>query len=229
MRRGWTAAFLLLVGGAALYPATATSAKIHDRFPPVAGPDAQAANCAPIPGMPEPISPKGADRTTHGLDGMAYMQWSAYCDNGHAVPLAYDLEAIRWMLANIAGSPVIVEAQSPDLYRLSSRYAWNTGLPDVVGWDWHQRQQRSAIDTQFITERGREVRRFYVQASIEEALGFLRKYQVSYIIVGPLERSYYLSSLGLGKFETMAAQGFLRTAYRNAGVEVYQVVGTETQ
>ena len=229
-RRCWTAVFCLLAAAAALYPGTAIFAKIQDRFPPIVGAGGKGypADCEPIPGVPTPALPVHGHSTSgqqHGLDGMAYMQWSACCDNGHAVPLAYDFEAIRWMQANIAGSPVVVEAQSPNLYHLSSRYAWNTGLPDVVGWEWHQRQQRAATDTRFITERGRELTRFYTRGDIEEALVFLRKYQVSYIVVGPLEKAYYLSSGGLDKFERMTVQGLLRMVYRNPGVSVYQVVG----
>jgi YYY domain-containing protein len=229
-RRSWTAAFCLLAAVAALYPITAVFAKIQDRFPPPAraGESVNPPDCLPIPDLPAPMPPAGGGRLAGlraGLDGMAYMQWGSYCDNGYAVPLAYDYEAIRWMQANIPGSPVIVEAQSPNLYRLSSRYSWNTGLPDVVGWDWHQRQQRAATDTRFITERGLEVTRFYSHLGIEEALAFLRKYQVSYIVVGPLEKSYYRSSGGLGKFEAMMEQGLVKMAYRNPGVSVYQVVG----
>jgi uncharacterized membrane protein len=44
---------------------------------------------------------------------------------------------------------------------MSSRYTWNTGLPDVVGWDYHQRQERGALPTQFISERGAKVSLFY--------------------------------------------------------------------
>jgi YYY domain-containing protein len=226
-RRCWLTGFYLLVAMAALYPATAVFAKIHDRFQPAGSGDGRASGCVPIPGVPVPAAAPGGSGPSHGLDGMDYMQHASYCDNGYAIPLAYDYEAIRWMQANITGSPVILEAQSPNLYRLSSRYAWNTGLPDVVGWDWHQRQQRAALDTRFITGRGQEIERFYSHASIEGAVAFLRKYQVSYIVVGPLEKAYYLSSGGLGKMDAMAARGFLQEVHRNPGVSIFRVTGVE--
>jgi uncharacterized membrane protein len=97
----------------------------------------------------------------HSLNGMDYLQWSAYCDTTYFLPLKYDYDAMRWMQDNVKGSPVIVEAQSFALYKTASRYTWNTGLPDVVGWDWHQRQERGALPTQFITDRGKEIEAFY--------------------------------------------------------------------
>ena len=51
----------------------------------------------------------------------------------------------------------------------------------------------------------------------------LEKYHVRYIVVGPLERAYYLS-IGLDKFEQMAAEGSLRSVFQNEGVTIYEVV-----
>ena len=227
-RRMWTGGLLLLAAGATLYPATATIAKVRDRFPSpaISNSTAASAECKPIPGMPiqdpECRSPASEGQPC-GLDGAAFMKWSAYCDRGWYLPLRYDHDAIRWMQDHVPGSPVIAEAQSFDLYRMSSRYAWFTGLPDVVGWDWHQRQQRAATRAQFVTGRGNEITGFYTSPAIDRALAFLRKHDVRYVIVGPLERAYYKPSGGLEKFETMRRDGILTVAYRNPGVTVYQV------
>ena len=42
------------------------------------------------------------------------------------------------MEENIQGTPVVLEAQTPE-YRWGSRVAIYTGFPTVVGWSWHQR------------------------------------------------------------------------------------------
>jgi uncharacterized membrane protein len=93
----------------------------------------------------------------HTLDGKAYMPYATYYENypapSDAVPgsqgglnmdLSQDYRAIRWMQANITGSPVIVEADSPNLYHWYTRFTIYTGLPSVVGWEWHEQQQRAS-------------------------------------------------------------------------------------
>jgi YYY domain-containing protein len=227
-RAAWTTGLTVLVASAALYTVTATNAKIKDRFP------ARAVDpnigCAQIPGMPIPYEGNQSlpvPDQPRSLNGMDYMTWSAYCDRTYFLPLAYDHDAIRWMQDNVEGSPVVAEAQSFDLYRMSSRYAWNTGLPNVVGWDWHQRQERGAAPTEFITQRGREVTEFYTDPDPGLALAFLKKYDVRYIVVGPMERAYYPPE-GLAKFDTLAALGQLAVVYPDAahpnpGVTIYQV------
>jgi uncharacterized membrane protein len=222
-RAGWVAALAALVSVSALYTVTAAGAKIRDRFPSFS----VSPGCEPIPGIAMPYA---GDRSLppaeqpRSLDGLAYLTWSAYCDHDRFLPLAYDYEAIRWMQDNVPGSPVIAEAQSFDLYRMSSRYTWYTGLPDVVGWDWHTRQHNAAIPTEFVTERGHEVIGFYDTPDPSAAMAFLRKYDVEYIVVGPMERAYY-SPAGLAKFEGMAARGELIVAYQNPGVTIYQRAG----
>lgn len=164
-RNGWVVALTLLVGGAALYTVTATNAKIKDRFVAMAVTDA-GGGCQAIPGMPLPyVQGTPPAEQPRGLNGMSYLTWTAYCDQGYFLPLVYDYEAMRWLQDNVQGSPVIVESQTFDLYKMSSRYAWNTGLPNVVGWDWHQRQQRGAGPTGYISHRGAEVSLFYCLGS----------------------------------------------------------------
>jgi YYY domain-containing protein len=221
-RTAWTSALAVLVAGAVLYTATASAAKVRDRFPAVAAiPDS---GCSPITGMALPYE-RGlpVNEQPHSLYGLDYMTWSAYCDHDAFLPLVYDHDAIRWLQDNVIGSPVIVEAQSFDLYRMSSRYAWNTGLPDVVGWDYHTRQHNGAIPTEFVTQRGSEIISFYTTASLDDALDFLRRYQAAYVIVGPMEQAYYAATGGLAKFEAMAARGDLSVAYQNPGVTIYAV------
>lgn len=160
-RNGWTIGLAVLVGSAALYTVTAANAKMRDRFPGFAiSPDG--GGCQAIPNMVQPYEKApDPDEQPRGLNGLNYMTFSAYCDEGYFLPLKYDYEAIRWLQDNVPGSPVLLEAQNFNLYRITSRYAWNTGLPNVVGWDWHQRQQRGAGPTQYISERGAKVSLFY--------------------------------------------------------------------
>jgi YYY domain-containing protein len=194
----WLATLAVLVLFAALYPPLATSAKISDRFDTDLGP---------------------------GLDGWAYMETANYWDpNDQRYDLKWDLEAIRWLLDNVVGTPVILEGHAPE-YRWGARYSINTGLPTVLGWNWHQRQQRAAADDQEVWIRATDIARIYdepIPALIEPLLA---KYDVRYIVVGPLERTYYAPQ-GLDKFEQMANEGKLRAVFRNEGVTIYEVPGS---
>ncbi len=191
----WLGVLSVLVLFAALYPPLATVAKVRDRFDPDLGPS---------------------------LDGWAYMETARYWDPVDArYDLKWDLEAMRWLLDNVVGSPVILEGHTPE-YRWGARYSINTGLPTVLGWNWHQRQQRAAAGDQEVWTRATDVAMIYdarIPALIEPLLD---KYHVRYIVVGPLERAYYKPD-GLEKFEQMAAEGKVRVVFRNEGVTIYEV------
>ena len=88
------------------------------------------------------------------------------------------------------------------LYKWGSRVSVLTGLPTVVGWDWHQRQQRG--DFSPMVERTRARRPAHVRQTPDwsQLITLLQKYHVQYIYVGPLERAYY-SEAGLRKFRDL--------------------------
>jgi len=226
-RTAWISVLMILGSVAALYTVTASAAKVRDRFPALGVTETAEQGCAAIPGMILPYD-RGLPETEqpHSLYGLDYMTWSAYCDHDAFLPLTYDHDAIRWLQDNVIGSPVIVEAQSFDLYRMSSRYTWNTGLPAVVGWDYHTRQHNGAVPTEFVTQRGVEVTAFYTTTNPDEALAFLSKYDARFVIVGPMEQAYYRTSGGLDKFDVLVSRGNLTIVYQNPGVIIYAVAGT---
>ena len=102
----------------------------------------------------------------------------------------------------------------------SGRVSIYTGLPTVLGWDNHQRQQRGYSPT--IGERIGDIRRIYSTTDHEEALKLLDKYQVEYIYVGELERHYYQQQ-GLDKFDSMLGTE-LELVYVNSTVQIYRVL-----
>ena len=136
--------------------------------------------------------------------------------------LAQDYHAIRWMQENVVGSPVIVEANQRALYRWGSRYSIYTGLPGVVGWEWHQQQQRGVFNSALVSQRIAEVDNFYESTDWNTAMDFINKYDVRYIIVGQQERGQY-GGPGLDKFEQ--ADGMLwREVYRDNDTVIYVVM-----
>jgi YYY domain-containing protein len=197
-RNLWLGVLLVLLLFAALYPPLATSAKVHDRFDANAG---------------------------LGLDGWAYMETATYYDpqpGSQPYQLKWDLEAMRWLLDNVVGSPVILEGQTPE-YRWGSRYSINTGLPTVLGWNWHQRQQRAAADDQQVWARANDVQTMYNTPIVGQVRQMLQQYNVRYVIVGPLERTYY-DPAGLAKFDVMVTEGSLQVVYSNEQVTIYEVL-----
>lgn len=190
----WFWVFGLLLAACLLYPLTAAPARLKDRF---------------------------ADSTARTLDGTAYLKTSVYSDDSRPIPLEPDRLALDWLKANIPGTPVIVEAYTP-LYRWGSRVSIYTGLPTVIGWDWHQKQQRAALPTDVIDRRKADVTTFYTTDDVEKAASLLSQYRVGYIYIGPLERLYYSGS-GLNKFEQDGE--YWSTVYQNDQVRILQVRG----
>lgn len=199
-RAAWRGGFALLLAGALLYPPLATGAKWEIRMSP------------------------SAPRT---LDGMAFMPYTSYQEGGQVVELAADYAALRWMQQHIDGSPVVAEATSDNYYRsIGSRVAMYTGLPTIIGWSGHQRQQRNALPNNGVDERINAVRQLYAGTDVYRALEIIDRYNVSYIYVGALERLYY-DAAGIAKFGEMAQAGLLEPVYDAAGVQIYRVVRGE--
>lgn len=184
--------------------------------------------------LPFGVRARAIGRMTPGvgltLDGMAFMEEGVVFDGdpergGQEVSLAGDYAAIRWMQDNIEGSPVILEGLGHREYLWCNRVSIYTGLPTVIGWRWHQVQQRLGVLPGTTVDRRRDdVRECYDTADVARALDILARYDVSYIYVGEYERAYY-DPEGLAKFDEMAADGRLRVVYEAQGVRIYEVVG----
>jgi YYY domain-containing protein len=188
----------LLLAGAFMFTVTATTDKISDRL---------------------------NNEVPRTLDGMTYMNFSRHFD-GQMMDLSQDYRAIRWMQDNVQGSPVIVEANCTE-YRWCTRFTIYTGLPGVVGWNWHQRQQRALLANNTIFNRVSEIGMFYTTPDIDATLNFLKKYQVKYIVVGQLERNVYSAVNpmvdGVAKFEKYEGK-YWKAVYHDADTTIYEVM-----
>ncbi len=190
----WSVALAVLVFLAALYPLLATRAKIADRW---------------------------ASDAPHTLDGMAYMPYVERYENGVFFSLRPDYEALRWLQDNIRDNPVVLEAHTTE-YLWGNRVAVYTGLPAVIGWNWHQRQQRPDQSDE-VWQRVLEVDEIYNTPFISRAQYLIDVYHVDLIMVGELERAYY-NEEGLAKFRELAAQGYLTVIYDRDNTVIYRVV-----
>jgi YYY domain-containing protein len=111
------------------------------------------------------------------LDGTAYM----------ANHNADDHAAIQWLNENVKGAPVILEATGGS-YSYYARISSQTGLPTLLGWDWHEVQWRGTGEEG--NKRKPDIETIYTTRDGQQALGLLDKWKVDYVIVGATERNY---------------------------------------
>jgi YYY domain-containing protein len=132
-----------------------------------------------------------------------------------------DAEGIAWLNQNATGTGTVVEA-SGGSYSAFGNVAWMTGLPTILGWDFHEIQWRGGSIVPVEDERKKDLDTIYRTSDTRVAQDLLRKYDVSYVYVGPLEQQTFgQSQAGLSKFSQ-----FMDVVYQNPGVKIYRVRGT---
>lgn len=191
-RTGWLSVVGVLVILGLVFPLRATPARLLDRF------DTNANN---------------------GLDGYAWLtpdrQMSTY--EGFDIKLGDDIGLIEWLRDNVEGSPTIVEAIG-ESYTWHGRVTVMTGLPAVIGWNWHQRQQRT-VYSQAVDRRWSGVDQFYNIPDVNLAESFLRTYDVTYVIVGSTERSRGQQVV----FDMFATMDVLTPVFDDGVSKIYEV------
>jgi uncharacterized membrane protein len=137
-----------------------------------------------------------------GLDGISYLK-EIYPD---------DYKAIQWIQKNIPNQPVMAEAQG-DSYTDYERISANTGLPTILGWTVHEWLWRG--DYSFPQSRLEDVRLLY-EGDREQAISIIKKYNISYVYIGGLERSKY-PNINENKFKEISD-----IVYQNSSVTIYK-------
>ncbi len=110
----------------------------------------------------------------------------------------------------LQGQPVIVEAFGPS-YGAFARISSFTGLPTVIGWEYHVFQHGHSMKE--IKKREDDVKNLYTTKDPSVILGILKSYGIRYVYLGGLERKTY----GL-----LAGKGF-----RKAGLRILMRSGQE--
>jgi YYY domain-containing protein len=154
----------------------------------------------PVMAIPARASEHGDPRT---LDGAAYL----------AETHPDDYAAIAWLNENVRGAPVILEAPGGS-YSYEGRVSAHTGLPTLLGWAGHEHQWRGSYDEQALREP--DIETMYTSVDPAEVLALLDTYSISYVYVGPLERTRYPAA-GLAKFA-----GLMDVVYDTGAVTIYR-------
>jgi len=152
------------------------------------------------------ISRAGSFAHPPNLDGTAYLAQSQ----------PEDYAAIAWLNENVDDAPVILEAPGTggSSYVYEGRVSALTGLPTLLGWAGHEGQWRGSYEVQHAREP--DIETIYNTLDPQTALTLMDKYDITYVYVGPLERSKY-DPRGLEKFAR-----FMDVVYENEGVTIYK-------
>jgi uncharacterized membrane protein len=206
VRRHWVqigvVSATILLCGSLFYPLFSTAPRLEQRFPG-------------HPGV----------GTLNALDWMRNGT-IARPDGDGVIAFSDDLAAIEWFNSEIQGTPVIAEASIGPYRGNGSRISIATGLPSVLGWERHERQQRYP---EGIAERFRDVRTLYDSSDPNEKLAVLRKYDVQYLVVGDVERysvwsgHWYASAAGIAAFDQMVGTS-LEVAFQSGTTTVYRIL-----
>jgi len=141
-----------------------------------------------------------------------------------------DYLATKWLNENISGTPVVLEANGYS-YTEYQRVSVITGLPTVFGWYTHEQLWKSNPDrsndevVSQLNGRADDVEAIYTSEDENYVRELIRKYNISYIYVGPLEERKYgrvnhelIRSLGEVVFEN---PDFAEYNYKTYIVKIY--------
>lgn len=89
------------------------------------------------------------------------------------------------------------------------RHEWGrvsalTGIPTLMGWPNHQGQWRGDTYDAAAGTRLQDVEKFYNTTDWQEVQNIIKRYNITFIYVGPTERANYTQT-GVAKFETLPA------------------------
>lgn len=142
--------------------------------------------------------------TIHGphtptLDGMAWLLQSH----------REDAEALAF-LRTLPGEHIIVEAAGDD-YQYTSRISSFTGIPTIIGWQFHEYMWRGNNPEGWYGERGNNIRTIYENP--DQTIPLMERYRADLLYVGPEEQQKYTISIPAHDLQEL---------YRNRDVVIYR-------
>jgi uncharacterized membrane protein len=124
-----------------------------------------------------------------------------------------DPGAMAWIRAHTPGDAVVLEAFGPDYSAFGhARISTFTGRPTVLGWAGHELQWAHNVGT-----RPADIKTMYTATSAALARPLLVRYDVRYVVVGPIEQTTY-GDAGQAKWDRLG-----RRVYSRQGTTVWQL------
>ncbi|MEJ7618574.1 MAG: hypothetical protein WKF30_16770 [Pyrinomonadaceae bacterium] len=136
-------------------------------------------------------------------DFQQFEGWDAWA---HLAPP--ERKAAAWLYKQAVDGVYIIEAEEKEGgdYSEFTRYAHATGLPGVIGPQAHAFQWGVGWDA--VLARKADVRAFYTTTDAAQADAILKKYRVSFVVCGEMERREY------GAEAIARVEGRLRAVYQ---------------
>lgn len=153
--------------------------------------------CLVIPAMMV-FSVHGPDTPT--LDGLKWLEGEH----------TGDAEAI-YFLRSLPGEHILVETAGID-YQYSGRVSAFTGIPTIIGWQFHEYMWRGDVPSGWYGTRANDVRAIYEEPDKTRSL--MNAYNADLLYVGPLEIEQYSVSLPFDRLQIL---------YKNQYVSIYQI------
>jgi uncharacterized membrane protein len=198
--QAWLLLGLAAIGALAWRGEWLTRRRLRWTLVPLAALLAAAALVYPVAGT---YARKQAFARAPTLDGLGWLRDRAPGDPGAIARL------------NEAPDGVLLEAVGDDYSAFGhARMSTFTGLPTVLGWPGHEQQWGHRVDS-----RREDVEAMYVAPTTAAAQELLRRYDVRYVVVGPLERTEY-GDAGIAKWDALG-----RRVYERGGTTVWRLGG----
>ena len=116
----------------------------------------------------------------------------------HKTPSEYN--SINWINKNITlQNATMIEATGTP-YGIYSRIVMNTGIPTMVGWIKAAHLKQRAVKEEDINKRAEDTERIYTTTEPYKAYDLLKKYNINYVYIGPIETDKY-GTKGVKKFK----------------------------
>ena len=158
---------------------------------------------------------------TFTLDGNRFLRTIVIPSQTGTLDAVEDADLIYFMRRELRGYPVIAEWYTAE-YRWNSRISVQTGLPSVVGWANHMRQQYSDM-VPLIEERINDIRLLYTSTDRAQIMQLIEKHQIEYIVVGKLEKREG-NPMTFAMYALMVSSGELEIVYQFGETTLYRVV-----
>jgi uncharacterized membrane protein len=97
---------------------------------------------------------------------------------------------------------VLVEAVG-DSYLEYSRISGSTGVPAILGWEFHELQWHGSDE--LFSDRSEDVKAIYTADDEQDLAQLIDKYDLTMVVVGPRERTTY-GNIDMAIFDTLGVR-----------------------